>query len=58
VILVAADPQPGEDAVRGAAAALAAAYGVAAANPFYTPGTPLTSPVFAKRVKAIVEAVG
>jgi hypothetical protein len=57
VILVAADPQPGEDAVRAAVSRVAAAYGVAAANPFYTPGTPLTSAVFAGRVRAIVEAV-
>ena len=57
VILVAADPQPAEDAVQGAAAALAAAYGEAAANPFYTPGTPLESARFAARVRAIVQGV-
>lgn len=55
VILVASDPQPPEDALRRAAARLAAAYGAAAANPFYTPGTPLTSPKFAAAVKRIVE---
>ena len=57
VILGASDPQPPDDAVRAAAARLAAAYGEAAANPFYTPGTPVTSPRFAAAVRAIVEGV-
>jgi len=57
VVLVAADPQPADDALRGAAGRVAAAYGAAAANPFYTPGTPVTSVAFADRVREIVEGV-
>jgi hypothetical protein len=57
VILVAADPQPPDDALRAAAARLAAAYGEAAANPFYTPGTPVTSERFRVAVRAIVEGL-
>ena len=55
LILVAADPQPRDDALRSAFAALHAAFVDAACNPFYSPGDEL--PAGGSFGRAVREAV-
>ena len=54
LVLVASDPQPRDDELRPLFRRLAAAYAVAAANPFRDPGGALESPTFDASVRAIV----
>lgn len=58
LILVAADPQPRDDALRGAFASLHAAFVDAASNPFYSPGDALPAgSAFGGAVRRAIEGL-